>query len=225
MSIADVLATSLQVCQGTSYYLHPSLLEAKAAKFEIAYPCLIPFSLSKMSWLTLSKTPKQTETSAQDAALDSNVLTDGTVQFVAESGANTSKTTYQDASGAPVESVSPLGYSVGAITIIFLNLSKMVGTGVFSTRAELRLLNFAHMLIVLSINNTGRCWLSWHSFVLLGRRLPHRRELALRIYGVCLLLSESIWIRNRVPGASVSPAKVFLPDGFCYADGPFVVQQ
>jgi hypothetical protein len=27
-----------------------------------------------------------------------------------------------------------LGYSVGAITIIFLNLSKMIGTGIYSTR-------------------------------------------------------------------------------------------
>jgi hypothetical protein len=36
---------------------------------------------------------------------------------------------YQEASGAPVETQSPLGYTVGPVTIIFLNLSKMVGTG------------------------------------------------------------------------------------------------
>lgn len=41
---------------------------------------------------------------------------------------------YQDGNGAPVESVSPLGYHVGWAGILFLNVSQMVGTGVFSTR-------------------------------------------------------------------------------------------
>jgi hypothetical protein len=41
---------------------------------------------------------------------------------------------YQDANGAPVETVSPLGYHVGWAGILFLNVSQMVGTGVFSTR-------------------------------------------------------------------------------------------
>jgi hypothetical protein len=40
----------------------------------------------------------------------------------------------QDANGAPVETVSPLGYHVGWAGILFLNVSQMVGTGVFSTR-------------------------------------------------------------------------------------------
>jgi hypothetical protein len=56
------------------------------------------------------------------------------LQFTTEMGGNTSKVTYQEASGAPVEVNSPLGYSVGWVTVIFLNLSKMIGTGVFSTR-------------------------------------------------------------------------------------------
>jgi hypothetical protein len=43
-------------------------------------------------------------------------------------------TVYQDANGAPVEQVSPLGYHVGWYGILFLNVSQMVGTGVFSTR-------------------------------------------------------------------------------------------
>jgi hypothetical protein len=41
---------------------------------------------------------------------------------------------YQDGNGAPVEQVSPLGYHVGWAGILFLNVSQMVGTGVFSTR-------------------------------------------------------------------------------------------
>lgn len=41
---------------------------------------------------------------------------------------------HQDGNGAPVEQVSPLGYHVGWAGILFLNVSQMVGTGVFSTR-------------------------------------------------------------------------------------------
>jgi hypothetical protein len=40
----------------------------------------------------------------------------------------------QDGNGAPVEQISPLGYHVGWVGILFLNVSQMVGTGVFSTR-------------------------------------------------------------------------------------------
>lgn len=43
---------------------------------------------------------------------------------------------YQDGNGAPVEQVSPLGYHVGYAGILFLNVSQMVGTGVFSTREQ-----------------------------------------------------------------------------------------
>lgn len=35
--------------------------------------------------------------------------------------------------GAPVEKISPLGYHVDAMSVIFLNVSKMIGTGVFTT--------------------------------------------------------------------------------------------
>ncbi|KAH6913157.1 high affinity methionine permease [Coprinopsis sp. MPI-PUGE-AT-0042] len=35
--------------------------------------------------------------------------------------------------GAPVEKISPLGYHVDAVSVIFLNVSKMIGTGVFTT--------------------------------------------------------------------------------------------
>jgi len=39
----------------------------------------------------------------------------------------------EEASGAPVEVHSSLGYDVGSVAILFLNFSMMVGTGVFST--------------------------------------------------------------------------------------------
>ena len=61
-------------------------------------------------------------------------VSEGKLKYVANKGGNNSQASYQEASGAPVEVNSPLGYKVGAITILFLNLSKMIGTGIFSTR-------------------------------------------------------------------------------------------
>jgi hypothetical protein len=64
-------------------------------------------------------------------------------QFISEKGGNDAPATYQDASGAPVENDSPLGYSVGPITITLLNITMMIGAGIYSTRTSqlLQLLN------------------------------------------------------------------------------------
>ncbi|KAK4171545.1 amino acid permease-domain-containing protein [Triangularia setosa] len=74
---------------------------------------------------------------AQDAPtlnrVDSAEVSDGSLKYTLEKGGNDSQPSYQEATGAPVESRSPLGYSVGPVTIIFLNVSKMIGTGVYST--------------------------------------------------------------------------------------------
>jgi len=61
-------------------------------------------------------------------------IADGDLKYAVEESGNGSGTTYQEVSGAPVETSSPLGYYVGPVTIIFLNISKMIGTGVYSTR-------------------------------------------------------------------------------------------
>lgn len=58
----------------------------------------------------------------------------GNLEFVHEYGGNESKPSYQEASGAPVENISPLGVQVTWFTTIFLNIGQMIGTGVFSTR-------------------------------------------------------------------------------------------
>ncbi|CAI7599486.1 unnamed protein product [Penicillium pancosmium] len=50
-------------------------------------------------------------------------------QYISERGGNNAPPTYQDASGAPVESQSPLGYSVGPVTITLLNITMMIGAG------------------------------------------------------------------------------------------------
>lgn len=59
-------------------------------------------------------------------------VTDGSLHYVVEKGGNNC----QEATGAPVETSSPLGYAVGPVTIVFLNVSKMIGTGVYSTRTS-----------------------------------------------------------------------------------------
>jgi amino acid permease len=64
---------------------------------------------------------------------DTEIIDTGSLTYTHEAGENSSLPTYQEASGAPVEVKSPLGYSVGPITIIALNLSQMIGIGVFST--------------------------------------------------------------------------------------------
>lgn len=74
----------------------------------------------------------QATTSGSDA--QHNFIADGDLKYAIEQSGNGSGPTYQEASGAPVETHSPLGYAVGPITIMFLNISKMIGTGVYSTR-------------------------------------------------------------------------------------------
>jgi hypothetical protein len=61
-------------------------------------------------------------------------ISDGSITYVGEKGGNNAAATYQEASGAPVESQSPLGYTVGPLTILLLNISMMIGTGIYSTR-------------------------------------------------------------------------------------------
>ncbi|EAW11065.1 high affinity methionine permease [Aspergillus clavatus NRRL 1] len=74
-------------------------------------------------------------TNPKDGQSDDSSINSSELQYTAQAGANSSLPTYQEASGAPIEVNSPLGYSVGWVTVIFLNLSKMIGTGVFSTPA------------------------------------------------------------------------------------------
>lgn len=70
----------------------------------------------------------------------SGEISDGSVHYIIKKAGNDSEVSYQDAIGAPVEVSSPLGYSVGPVTIVFLNISKMIGTGIFSTRECKRVL-------------------------------------------------------------------------------------
>jgi amino acid transporter len=62
-----------------------------------------------------------------------SIIRDGDLAYTLAVAGNGSKPSYQEAVGAPVESQSPLGYHVSWITVIFLNVNQMVGTGIFST--------------------------------------------------------------------------------------------
>ncbi|KAI3394492.1 hypothetical protein diail_2626 [Diaporthe ilicicola] len=62
-----------------------------------------------------------------------SILHDGDLAYTRAKAGNDSGATYQEAVGAPVEIRSPLGYNVGWVTVIFLNVNQMVGTGIFST--------------------------------------------------------------------------------------------
>ncbi|CAK7563052.1 MAG: hypothetical protein SEPTF4163_000909 [Sporothrix epigloea] len=75
----------------------------------------------------------------EDSATDSgpDEVTYGNLTYIHEKGGNNSLPSYQEATGAPVEQHSPLGYGVGPVTIIFLNVSMMIGTGVFSTPSSI----------------------------------------------------------------------------------------
>lgn len=80
------------------------------------------------------KAPEVEVTTTSIDAAPGAVLTEGSLEFTVAQGGNNSLPSYQEASGAPVETTSPFGYFVGPVTIVFLNISMMVGTGVFSTR-------------------------------------------------------------------------------------------
>lgn len=70
----------------------------------------------------------------QVAAFDERIIKDSGTTFTAAEGFNSTAVTYQDAAGAPVETNSPLGYSVSFWTSLCLNINQMIGTGIFSTR-------------------------------------------------------------------------------------------
>ncbi|KAK2038070.1 high-affinity methionine permease [Colletotrichum somersetense] len=76
-------------------------------------------------------------TDADDTSGRGSDVTDGSLHYVVEKGGNNSGPSYQEASGAPVETSSPLGYGVGPITIVFLNIGTMIGTGVYSTPSSI----------------------------------------------------------------------------------------
>ncbi|PQE23859.1 high-affinity methionine permease protein [Rutstroemia sp. NJR-2017a BBW] len=56
----------------------------------------------------------------------------GSLEFVHEYGNNGSKPSYQEASGAPVENISPLGLEVTSLTTVFLNIGQMIAASILT---------------------------------------------------------------------------------------------
>jgi hypothetical protein len=83
-----------------------------------------------------SKPTATVSTDPEASDSEPSVIHDGGLAYTRVKGGNGSKPSYQEAVGAPVESKSPLGYNVGWITVIFLNVNMMIGTGIFSTRTS-----------------------------------------------------------------------------------------
>ncbi|TEA20262.1 High-affinity methionine permease [Colletotrichum sidae] len=86
-----------------------------------------------MSFLRRPFASREPETNVEEITVHGSEVTDGSLHYVVEKAGNGSGPSYQEATGAPVETSSPLGYAVGPVTIVFLNVSKMIGTGVYST--------------------------------------------------------------------------------------------
>ncbi|CRG91901.1 High-affinity methionine permease [Talaromyces islandicus] len=68
---------------------------------------------------------------------EESVIQYGDIKYTAAEGGNSSRVTYQNAAGAPVETDSPLGYSVSFWVSLALNINQMVGSGIFSTPATI----------------------------------------------------------------------------------------
>ncbi|EKV11965.1 Amino acid/polyamine transporter I [Penicillium digitatum] len=88
-----------------------------------------------MTWRRSSNKPPAAFSTAVEGQTGEVTTTTG--RYIGETGGNNAATTYQDASGAPVEHNSPLGYSVGPVTITLLNITMMIGAGIYSTPSSI----------------------------------------------------------------------------------------
>jgi hypothetical protein len=77
---------------------------------------------------------KSTRDDQVSDSVTGHFISEGEFKYIVEQAGNGAGPSYQEVSGAPVEVNSPLGYSVGPITLLFLNISMIIGTGIYSTR-------------------------------------------------------------------------------------------
>lgn len=129
---------------------------------------------------------------------DVSVIHDGDLAYTMERAGNGSKPSYQEAAGAPVESKSPLGYHVGWLTVVFLNVNQMIGTGIFSTRTdrptpESRTSSLANVYMH-SWNYLEWHWLCWARSHILDNWFWTRCRGILRLSRAGELLSESLGV-------------------------------
>jgi hypothetical protein len=129
-------------------------------------------------------------------------ISTGSTQYISEKGGNNAPLTYQDASGAPVEHQSPLGYSVNPVTLTLLNITMMIGAGIYSTPSS----------ILGGTGSVGVSFIYWTLGYLVCHdvkktricvaNIPFRTALSClwsRLLGVHCILPQSIGFRSRLP--------------------------
>jgi len=100
-------------------------------------------------WQDARKSGQQYLATQHAESLES-VVRYGNLEYTKETAGNESQPSYQEASGAPVEKESPLGYEINWFTVIFLNIGQMIGTGVFSTRMLLSDLKISNIQLLIT---------------------------------------------------------------------------
>jgi hypothetical protein len=142
-------------------------------------------------------------------------ITHDDLGFVQEEGEGEAEPSYQEAAGAPVEHVSPLGLEVTWFTTVFLNVGEMIGARIYSTRSF-------HLHVSEEINSdrtsSGKCvrrrWVGWSKHGILSHWVYHCSVTACCLHGTCKLFPPSIRWRGCVSGASVSTAEVSVDGSF-----------
>lgn len=126
---------------------------------------------------------------------------DGSLKYVGETGGNSNAVTYQEATGAPVEHESPLGYDVGPLTIVLINVTMMIGTGIYSTRMFLLMITQRISLIISSLCHLTRYRFGWSDVHLLDFGLSGKELVAHSSQGLDLTSFSALHcIRCSLPG-------------------------
>lgn len=149
-------------------------------------------------------------------------FSDGSLKYVGETGGNSTAVTYQEATGAPVENESPLGYDVGPFTIVLINVTMMIGTGIYSTRMFNPSTNQVILLTTLSLCHLARYWFGWSyvhilDFGLFGKEfvIYSDQELDLILFPQLCIASGAVYLEFTAYFPSRSGSEVvFLEQAF-----------
>lgn len=141
-------------------------------------------------------------------------ISTGSTQYISEKGGNNAPVTYQDASGAPVEHDSPLGYSVNPVTLTLLNITMMIGAGIYSTPSS----------ILGGTGSVGVSFVYWTLGYLVCHDAFERTRVCLAnvffLFSFVSPLEPSTWssplisLVDRVPKSFSSNKPTHVPDGY-----------
>lgn len=155
--------------------------------------------------------------------LETHFVLGNGLAFVGEQGGNGADATYQDVNGAPVEKQNPLGYGVGWWSALFLNITMIIGTGIFSFRESFLSLFFERVSLKDSFESPQVPRVCGAHLAVLANWSGNLVGRYLRLSRIRLILPQSIRCRGCLPGTSLSPAQVLFPRGICGADRDSVI--